>query len=857
MYKRKGNITFLFKHIASTGFLLFCVLCSAFANVSHGHKVLVLHSYHKGYQWTDNIHEGIIETLKEQKNIDVFVEYMDIIRNPEPDFISVLEAVYLAKYTEKGFLFDVIIAIDDIAFDFILEKRFKLFGETPIVYLGVNEINHNVLNHHKGIFGVTAETAMKETIEIALSIFENTQRIVSVSGSRQTERVFLQKFKKAINQIGENIEVMHLSELEPDVLIDSLKNLRENDLVFYLLYLLTPSDESLTTKESISLISESTDLPVFTFWEFPIQLGLFGGKVVQEYSFGKTAAQIAVDIINDNHLESITILKTPGKFMFNGRELFKQQVSEKKLPNYSIIINRMPKKLVEGYDEYMRSSFFRYELFENHSSIMMLIEPETGVIIDVNKTAADFYGYPEIIGKSIHDINTLTSEDLQKEIVRASRLDQNYFNFKHRLNDGRIRNVEVFSYPLTIENTQILFSIIIDVTDKFKLQAKLARQDKLFLIIINSIAVVLIAFLYVLRKKNKRIEIKKEEIRKSEELFRVLAELSPVGIILSDKNHKALYISPKFTELFGYNIEDISSIEDWLEKMFPNVGYRNRVALEVMEEYERADAANSEFTPKVYTLTCKDNSVKQVELRAAISKEINVMIFLNVTDKVVMERTLLESNKNLEEIVYIASHDLQAPLISMKSYIAELAQNYRHIITDDGLYCLERLTVNAKRMHNLVLSWLDISRLNTEKLTLSQIKLSSVFNRVINDLSILIKQHDVNINIGLDEMPVISGDESKIELVLRNILNNSILYKAKNIKIYFNMGILSIEDDGIGIPKSQLDKIFNPGERIKMVDAEGVGLGLVFCKKVINLHGGEIWAESEGINKGATFCIRF
>ncbi|MCP4687152.1 MAG: hybrid sensor histidine kinase/response regulator, partial [Desulfobacterales bacterium] len=60
-------------------------------------------------------------------------------------------------------------------------------------------------------------------------------------------------------------------------------------------------------------------------------------------------------------------------------------------------------------------------------------------------------------------------------------------------------------------------------------------------------------------------------------------------------------------------------------------------------------------------------------------------------------------------------------------------------------------------------------------------------------------------------------------------------------------------DNGVGIPKNQLEKIFSPAERLKMMDVEGVGMGLTFCAKVIRQHGGKIWAESEGVNRGATF----
>ncbi|MCP4630605.1 MAG: PAS domain-containing sensor histidine kinase, partial [bacterium] len=82
---------------------------------------------------------------------------------------------------------------------------------------------------------------------------------------------------------------------------------------------------------------------------------------------------------------------------------------------------------------------------------------------------------------------------------------------------------------------------------------------------------------------------------------------------------------------------------------------------------------------------------------------------------------------------------------------------------------------------------------------------------------------------------------------------NAIMYGGDKIIIGYQNQKFYIQDNGIGIPENQLEKIFSPTERLKMVEAEGVGMGLTFCKKVIRQHGGEIWAESEGLNKGAKF----
>jgi two-component system sensor histidine kinase VicK len=107
----------------------------------------------------------------------------------------------------------------------------------------------------------------------------------------------------------------------------------------------------------------------------------------------------------------------------------------------------------------------------------------------------------------------------------------------------------------------------------------------------------------------------------------------------------------------------------------------------------------------------------------------------------------------------------------------------------------------------------------------------------------------------VEEMPRVRGDKQRLAGVFRQLITNALMYDGKNITIGCRGGTWFVKDDGIGIPTDQLENIFKGGERLKRVEVDGVGMGLTFCKYVIYQHGGQIWAESEGENKGATFCF--
>lgn len=129
----------------------------------------------------------------------------------------------------------------------------------------------------------------------------------------------------------------------------------------------------------------------------------------------------------------------------------------------------------------LRQSEARYRsLFANNHSVMLLIDPESGEIMEANPAAESFYGYTaaEFHGMNIDRINCLSPDEIRAEMARAKEESRSHFLFPHRLADGTIRDVEVFSCPIVIGNRKLLFSIIHDVTDRKRLEAETIRARK-------------------------------------------------------------------------------------------------------------------------------------------------------------------------------------------------------------------------------------------------------------------------------------------------------------------------------------------------------------------------------------------
>jgi len=135
-------------------------------------------------------------------------------------------------------------------------------------------------------------------------------------------------------------------------------------------------------------------------------------------------------------------------------------------------------------------------LFENSCSIMLIIQPETGKILDANKIACKFYGYSKDEFKNLHvtDINSLPKEEVYKAMQRAKHEKCNFFNFQHRLKEGSIRDVEVFSGPIILNNEKVLYSTIHDVTERKQMENQILLERQFSESLINTLPGIMYVF---------------------------------------------------------------------------------------------------------------------------------------------------------------------------------------------------------------------------------------------------------------------------------------------------------------------------------------------------------------------------
>lgn len=226
------------------------------------------------------------------------------------------------------------------------------------------------------------------------------------------------------------------------------------------------------------------------------------------------------------------------------------------------------------------------------------------------------------------------------------------------------------------------------------------------------------------------------------------------------------------------------------------------------------------------------------------------------------EASLVEINKELEQFTYIVSHDLQAPLRHISSFIKILNKDLPEDRNSEAVQKSMRfINRGVARMQTLIKDLLHFSRITKEKNRFESIDLNQIVRDILDEVSDEI--HTAEIDVTFDSLPVITGDKIKLTQVFQNLIGNAVKYRSSDETPFIKIGCISseldyqffVEDNGIGIPEGQEDKIFEVFQRLHTdTQYQGTGIGLSVCKKCVEFHKGTIWVE-QNRPKGAIFLF--
>ena len=395
-------------------------------------------------------------------------------------------------------------------------------------------------------------------------------------------------------------------------------------------------------------------------------------------------------------------------------------------------------------------------------------------------------------------------------------------------------------------------------------------------------------------------------IRSSEERQRMILETAIDGFWLTDLKGNLLAVNNAYCQMSGYNkheligmnvteldvIETTTEVSTHLQK-FKEVGedrfeskHRRKDGtvfnIEISVQYredeggqlvvflrditERKQAEENILSSQAKLSEALESSNRSrktllsvLEDQRHTQQEINT---LNAElEHRVDERTsqLEAANKELEAFSYSVSHDLRAPLRHINGFINLFLENKKTAITEEELGYLNIVSNSAKDMGNLIDALLSFSRLNRAEIQKTQINSRSMISQLQEMFSEEFKSREIEIQI--NELPLIYGDYQLIKQVWMNLFSNAIKYTSKKEVAKIEIGsfehdsetVFYVKDNGAGFNMKYGDKLFGVFQRLhKPRDFEGIGIGLANVNRIITRHGGHCWAEGE-LGQGATF----
>jgi PAS domain S-box-containing protein len=223
-------------------------------------------------------------------------------------------------------------------------------------------------------------------------------------------------------------------------------------------------------------------------------------------------------------------------------------------------------------------------------------------------------------------------------------------------------------------------------------------------------------------------------------------------------------------------------------------------------------------------------------------------ILRDITERKTLAR-LEESNCDLERFAYVASHDLSEPLRTVSSYVQLIDSRYGSCLGRDGEDFIEFALEGAQRMQALIDGLLDYSRASSATYEIRQVDCNEVAGSVLALLRAKVEESRATVQRG--ELPTVWGDARQISQVFQNLISNALTYRSEKPRIELGAErivggwCLSVSDNGIGIPRAGAERIFEMLERLHTQQQyAGSGMGLAICKRIVERHGGRIWAES-------------
>ena len=347
-----------------------------------------------------------------------------------------------------------------------------------------------------------------------------------------------------------------------------------------------------------------------------------------------------------------------------------------------------------------------------------------------------------------------------------------------------------------------------------------------------------------------------EKILNEKSKAEAIVESISDGIIVTDMNNNIILVNEAAEKIFNIKEQDV------LDRQFLE-GINNPKIFDSIQEVLKNKNLKSSLKQIEISLASNNKKMYCKVYVSSISKNNENIGVITLLQDITKSK---EIDKMKTEFIATVSHEFKTPLTSIGMSVDLLSAD-KDINSNPMHKDLIRIIKEEKeRMVYLIKDLLDLSKIETGKgqIKLENCKLKSILENSIEDLKNYCDEQEAEVILeNIDENLSVYADPSKISLVIKNLISNAVKYRKENVKPKIlidiikksNNVIVSVKDNGRGIPQDYLEKIFEKFIQVKVSNdgkIEGTGLGLSICKGIIKAHNGEIWVEST-VDKGSTF----
>ena len=323
-------------------FLLFSILFFNFLFANTSKDVLLLHSYHKGYTWTDDISSQIEKNFKDNKNVELTTVYMDSKRIDTSSYLNNLANLYKEQFQNRKF--DLIIVSDNTALDFMIKYHDFLFKDTPVLFCGINDFDSSILdvnNIRNFMSGVAEEVDLEKNFELISKLHPKLKNLLIINDTSTTGYAVKKGLDPIIKKYEKKFNIEYTDDLEINNLKQKVSSLdKENSVILFVLLFKDTTGKYFTHKQSFAQVKKVSQVPIYGLWDFYLNNGIVGGLLTSAIAQGDAVSKMAIEVLNGKKISDIPILeKSPNVYMFDYNELKKFNLDVSKQIDNPIIIN--------------------------------------------------------------------------------------------------------------------------------------------------------------------------------------------------------------------------------------------------------------------------------------------------------------------------------------------------------------------------------------------------------------------------------------------------------------------------------------------------------------------------------------